>query len=170
MHYEVHKRLPNLTIELLCSDLAGDLSDLELLLKNSPLNVFAHNVECVPQLDRKVRDHRASFEQSIEILKHAKVVRPDIITKTSLMVGVGETDEQISESLKLIREANVDLVTIGQYLAPSEKHLKIDRFPDPEMYDIWAKQAIELGFSGVASGPLVRSCLLYTSPSPRDDL
>ena len=86
---------------MLCSDLAGDLSDLELLLKNSPLNVFAHNVECVPQLDRNVRDHRASFEQSIEILKHAKVVRPDIITKTSLMVGVGETDEQISESSQI---------------------------------------------------------------------
>jgi lipoic acid synthetase len=154
---EVHKRLPNLTIELLCSDLAGDLSALELLLENSPLNVFAHNVECVPQLDANVRDHRASFNQSIEILKHAKILRPDIITKTSLMVGVGETDEQISQSLKLIREANVDLLTIGQYLAPSSKHLKIDRFPEPEMYDIWAQEAIDLGFAGVASGPLVRS-------------
>ena len=100
---EVHKRLPNLTIELLCSDLAGDLSALELLLENSPLNVFAHNVECVPELDATVRDHRASFNQSIEILKHAKKLDTDIITKTSLMVGVGETDEQISESLKLIR-------------------------------------------------------------------
>ena len=119
--------------------------------------MFAHNVECVPELDRTVRDHRASFNQSIEILKHAKLIRPDIITKTSLMVGVGETDEQISESLRLIRAANVDLITIGQYLAPSEKHLKIDRFPEPEMYDTWAQEAIELGFSGVASGPLVRS-------------
>ena len=82
---EVHKRLPNLTIELLCSDLAGDLSALELLLEDSPLNVFAHNVECVPELDATVRDHRASFNQSIEILKHAKKLRPDIITKTSLL-------------------------------------------------------------------------------------
>ena len=73
------------------------------------------------------------------------------------MVGVGESDEQISEALKLIREANVDLVTIGQYLAPSAKHLKIDRYPEPEMYDIWAQEAIQLGFSGVACGPLVRS-------------
>lgn len=173
---EVHSRLPNLTIELLCSDLAGDLSALEMLLENSPLNVFAHNVECVPELDRKVRDHRASFSQSIEILKHAKLIRPDIITKTSLMVGVGETDEQISESLKLIREANVDLITIGQYLAPSEKHLKIDRFPKPEMYDVWAQEAIDLGFSGVASGPLVRSSykagLLYrkTYDSSNDEV
>ena len=119
--------------------------------------MFAHNVECVPELDATVRDHRASFNQSIEILKHAKKLRPDIITKTSLMVGVGETDEQISQSLMLIRDANVDLLTIGQYLAPSSKHLKIDRFPEPEMYDIWAQEAIDLGFSGVASGPLVRS-------------
>ncbi len=154
---EVHKRSPDLTLELLCSDLAGDLNDLELLLEDSPLRVFAHNVECVPSLDRKVRDLRASFEQSIKILKHAKLVRPDIITKTSLMVGVGETDEQISEALKLIRAADVDLVTIGQYLAPSERHLKIDRYPEPDMYDIWAQEAIELGFSGVACGPLVRS-------------
>ena len=154
---EVHKRSPDLTLELLCSDLAGDLNDLELLLEDSPLKVFAHNVECVPSLDRKVRDLRASFEQSIKILKHAKLVRPDIITKTSLMVGVGETDEQISEALKLIRAAGVDLVTIGQYLAPSERHLKIDRYPEPDMYDIWAQEAIELGFSGVACGPLVRS-------------
>ena len=140
------------------------------------MNVFAHNVECVPELDRKVRDHRASFTQSIEILKHAKLIRPDIITKTSLMVGVGETDEQISQSLKLIREANVDLITIGQYLAPSENHLKIDRFPKPEMYDVWAQEAIELGFSGVASGPLVRSSykagLLYrkTYDSSNDEV
>ena len=154
---EVSKRLPELTLELLCSDLAGSLADLELLLENSPLDVFAHNVECVPRLDRYVRDSRASFNQSIEILKHAKIVRPDIITKTSLMVGLGETDEEISETLKLIKEANVDLVTIGQYLAPSEKHLKIDRFPEPEMYDVWAQEAIALGFHGVASGPLVRS-------------
>jgi lipoic acid synthetase len=73
------------------------------------------------------------------------------------MVGLGETDEEISETLKLIKEANVDLVTIGQYLAPSEKHLKIDRYPEPEMYDVWAQEAIALGFHGVASGPLVRS-------------
>ncbi len=154
---QVHKRQPNLTLELLCSDLAGNLNDLELLLEGSPLNVFAHNVECVPRLDRYVRDPRASFSQSIEILKHAKLIRPDIVTKTSLMVGLGETDDEISEALVMIREANVDLLTIGQYLAPSEKHLKIDRFPDPLMYDTWANQAIKLGFVGVASGPLVRS-------------
>ena len=153
----VHKRQPDLTLELLCSDLAGDVGDLENLLSDSPLSVFAHNVECVPRLDRTVRDHRASFSQSLKILEHAKKIRPDIITKTSLMVGVGETDEEIIEAMKIIRSADVDLLTIGQYLAPSSKHLAIDRFPEPELYDQWAEIAIELGFLGVASGPFVRS-------------
>tara|TARA_B100000767_G_scaffold83275_1_gene80164 strand:+ start:851 stop:1879 length:1029 start_codon:yes stop_codon:yes gene_type:complete len=153
----VHKRQPDLTIELLCSDLAGDIGDLEFLLNQSPLSVFAHNVECVPRLDRTVRDRRASFSQSLNILKEAKRIRPDMITKSSLMVGVGETDEEIIEAMKMLRTADVDLLTIGQYLAPSSKHLAIDRFPEPELYDQWAEVAIELGFLGVASGPFVRS-------------
>ena len=121
------------------------------------MSVFAHNVECVPRLDATVRDARASFAQSISILREAKRLRPDIITKSSLMVGVGETDEEIDEALGFLREAGVDLVTIGQYLAPSKKHLAVDRFPEPQRYDDWAEKAMELGFSGVASGPLVRS-------------
>ena len=153
----VNRRQPELTLELLCSDLAGDHRALAHLLEGSPLSVFAHNVECVPRLDKTVRDHRASFSQSLEILRQAKVLRPDIITKSSLMVGVGETDEEISEALVLLRQANVDLITIGQYLAPSTRHLAVDRFPEPEMYDVWAKEAIGMGFSGIASGPLVRS-------------
>ena len=148
---------PDVTLELLCSDLAGDLEALAHLLDQSPLSVFAHNVECVPRLDATVRDARASFAQSISILKEAKRLRPDIITKSSLMVGVGETDEEIDDALGLLRDAGVDLVTIGQYLAPSKKHLAVDRFPEPERYDEWADKAMELGFAGVASGPLVRS-------------
>jgi len=153
----VHASSPNVTLELLCSDLAGDLEALAHLLDQSPLSVFAHNVECVPRLDKTVRDTRASFAQSLAILNEAKRLRPDIVTKSSLMVGVGETDEEIDEALVLLREAGVDLVTIGQYLAPSAQHLAVDRFPEPERYDAWADLAIELGFAGVASGPLVRS-------------
>lgn len=148
---------PDVTLELLCSDLAGDLDALAHLLEESPLSVFAHNVECVPRLDATVRDARASFDQSLSILKEAKRLRPDIITKSSLMVGVGETDQEIDEALALLRDAGVDLVTIGQYLAPSLRHLPVDRFPEPERYDEWASLAIDLGFAGVASGPLVRS-------------
>ncbi|MCH1541011.1 MAG: lipoyl synthase [Candidatus Poseidonia sp.] len=153
----VAKSSPEVSLELLCSDLAGDHEALAHLLDGSPLAVFAHNVECVPRLDSTVRDARASFAQSLGILKQAKILRPDILTKSSLMVGVGETDEEITEALGMLREAGVDLVTVGQYLAPSKNHLKVDRFPEPKMYDIWAQQAMDLGFSGIASGPLVRS-------------
>ena len=153
----VRRRTPNVTLELLCSDLAGDHQDLADLLDGLELEVFAHNVECVPRLDAKVRDHRATFEQSIGILKEAKRLRPDILTKSSIMVGLGETDEEITEALQLLRDAKVDLVTIGQYLAPSPKHLPVDRFPEPSRYDEWSIQIEEMGFLGWACGPLVRS-------------
>ena len=153
----VRNRTPEVTLELLCSDLAGDHQDLADLLNGLELEVFAHNVECVPRLDSKVRDHRATFEQSIGILKEAKRLRPDILTKSSIMVGLGETDEEITQALKMLRDAKVDLVTIGQYLAPSPKHLAVDRFPEPSRYDEWSLQIEEMGFLGWACGPLVRS-------------
>ena len=153
----VRERTPEVTLELLCSDLAGDHQALHDLLNGLELEVFAHNVECVPRLDSKVRDHRATFEQSIGILKEAKRLRPEILTKSSIMVGLGETDDEITEALQLLKDAGVDLVTIGQYLAPSAKHLAVDRFPEPERYDEWGKQIEEMGFLGWACGPLVRS-------------
>ena len=153
----VREKSPDVSLELLCSDLAGDHDALSDLLVGLKLDVFAHNVECVPRLDLRVRDRRASFTQSIGILKEAKRLRPDIFTKSSIMVGLGETDEEITEALKLLRNAGVDLVTIGQYLAPSPKHLPVDRFPEPIRYDEWSSQIEEMGFSGWACGPLVRS-------------
>ena len=153
----VHEECPETTLELLCSDLAGDLNDLEHLLKESPLDVFAHNVECVPRLDLIVRDPRASFDQSLKILRQAKVLRPDILTKSSIMVGMGETPEEVVEAMRLLKEADVDLLTLGQYLQPTSKHLPISSFPDPSQFEKWASQAEEMGFKGVASGPLVRS-------------
>jgi len=153
----VRETSPEVTLELLCSDLAGDHQALHDLLNGLELEVFAHNVECVPRLDRKVRDHRATFEQSIGILKEAKRLRPDILTKSSIMVGLGETDDEITEALQLLKDAGVDLVTIGQYLAPSPKHLPVDRFPEPSRYDEWSKQIEDMGFLGWACGPLVRS-------------
>jgi lipoic acid synthetase len=153
----VRETSPEVTLELLCSDLAGDHLALHDLLNGLELEVFAHNVECVPRLDRKVRDHRATFEQSIGILKEAKRLRPDILTKSSIMVGLGETDDEITKALQLLKDAGVDLVTIGQYLAPSPKHLPVDRFPEPSRYDEWSKQIEDMGFLGWACGPLVRS-------------
>ena len=153
----VAERCPEVSLELLCSDLAGDLDDLAHLLEDSPLLVFAHNVECVPRLDPIVRDPRASFGQSLSILREAKRLRPDILTKSSIMVGVGETDDEIIQALELLRDAEVDLITIGQYLAPSPNHLPVDRFPEPSQYDDWSASLEEMGFLGWACGPLVRS-------------
>ena len=116
---QFRERTPEVTLELLWKRLAGDHQALHDLLNGLELEVFAHNVECVPRLDSKVRDHRATFEQSIGILKEAKRLRPEILTKSSIMVGLGETDDEITEALQLLKDAGVDLVTIGQYLAPS---------------------------------------------------
>ena len=153
----VREKTPEVSLELLCSDLAGDNQALSDLLDGLELEVFAHNVECVPRLDSKVRDHRASFSQSISILKEAKRLRPDILTKSSIMVGLGETDDEITEALQMLKDAHLDLVTIGQYLAPSPKHLPVDRFPEPSRYDEWSLQIEKMGFLGWACGPLVRS-------------
>jgi len=153
----VNERTPKVGLELLCSDLEGNVVALAELLENLPIRVFAHNVECVPRLDGVVRDPRASFEQSLTILKEAKKLRPDIRIKTSIMVGLGETDEEVVEAMKILREVGVDMITLGQYLQPSDKHLPIDRFPEPKQFADWDKQAREIGFKAVASGPLVRS-------------
>ncbi len=144
-------------MEFLSSDLDGNLTALSDLLSDLPLRVFAHNVECVPRLDKMVRDHRASFEQSLTILREAKRLRPDILTKSSIMVGVGETDAEVVEAMQMLRDVGVDLITIGQYLAPSASHLSIDRFPPPATFAEWDMAARDIGFSGVACGPLVRS-------------
>lgn len=156
----VHRRLPKITIELLSSDLAGSEPALRHLLDGAPLAVFAHNVECVSRLDHTVRDPRASFAQSLEVLRNAKHLRADVFTKSSLMLGVGESDTEVSDALQQLRDANVDLLTLGQYLAPGkpgERYLPVDRYVTPERFTAWAGEAREIGFRAVASGPLVRS-------------
>jgi lipoyl synthase len=156
----VHRRLPKITIELLSSDLAGSETALEQLLDGVPLAVFAHNVECVERLDNSVRDPRASFTQSLQVLKSAKRLRPDVFTKSSIMVGLGETDAEVSAAMQQLRGADVDLLTLGQYLAPGkpgERFLPVDRFVTPAQFEAWADEARETGFRAVASGPLVRS-------------
>jgi len=156
----VHERLPAVTIELLSSDLGGDYESLRSLLSGIPLSVFAHNVECVPRLDRSVRDPRASFAQSLGVLWRAKVLRKDLLTKSSIMIGLGETNKEVTDSMRQLRGAGVDMLTLGQYLAPGrpgDRYLPVHRFVPPEQFDGWAAEARALGFSAVASGPLVRS-------------
>ncbi len=156
----VHARRPATSIELLSSDLAGNREALSHLLHETPLAVFAHNVECVPRLDKDVRDPRASFQQSLQILRWARELAPQVVTKSSLMVGLGETDDEVVEALKLLRTAEVELLTIGQYLTPGkpgERFLPVARYVPPETFDAWTTTAYDLGFRGVAAGPLVRS-------------
>ncbi|NOZ38785.1 MAG: lipoyl synthase [Planctomycetes bacterium] len=156
----VRQRMPAIGIELLCSDLDGNWQALQHLLDDSPLAVFAHNVECVPRLDESVRDPRASFAQSLEVLQRAKLLRPDLWTKSSLMVGLGETNQEVTNAMQQLREVDVELLTLGQYLAPGRpgtRFLPVDRYVTPEQFEIWKAEALELGFRGVASGPLVRS-------------
>ena len=156
----VHARLPATGIELLCSDLAGNIGALGALLAGIPLAVFAHNVECVPRLDHEVRDPRASFAQSLGILRHAKELRPELPTKSSLMVGVGETDDELLDAMRQLRSVGVDLLTLGQYLAPGRpgtRFLPVHRYVEPRQFLDWEVAARAMGFKGVAAGPLVRS-------------
>jgi lipoic acid synthetase len=156
----VHRRVPHVTIELLSSDLQGDQQALAHLLADIPLAVFAHNVECVPRLDLAVRDPRASFGQSLDVLRNAKRLRPDLWTKSSLMVGLGETNDEISDAMRQLRMVGVELLTLGQYLAPGrpgERFLPVDRYVTPDQFDAWKGEALGMGFRAVAAGPLVRS-------------
>lgn len=156
----VHRRLPTTTVELLSSDLDGNWESLANLLDGIPLAVFAHNVECVPRLDSEVRDPRASFVQSLEVLRRAKDLRPDLWTKSSLMVGLGESDDEVVEAMQALRGVGVALLTLGQYLAPGRpgtRFLPVARYVHPDQFREWQTEARALGFRGVAAGPLVRS-------------
>uniref|UniRef100_A0A8C6F4P8 lipoyl synthase n=1 Tax=Monodon monoceros TaxID=40151 RepID=A0A8C6F4P8_MONMO len=150
------ERNPKILVECLTPDFRGDLKAIEKVAL-SGLDVYAHNVETVPELQRKVRDPRANFDQSLRILKHAKEVRPDVISKTSIMLGLGENDEQVYAMMKVLREADVDCLTLGQYMQPTKRHLKVEEYITPEKFKYWEKVGNELGFHYTASGPLVRS-------------
>uniref|UniRef100_A0A8C3XZR5 lipoyl synthase n=1 Tax=Catharus ustulatus TaxID=91951 RepID=A0A8C3XZR5_CATUS len=153
---EKGERNPKILVECLTPDFRGDLKAVERVAV-SGLDVYAHNVETVPALQRKVRDPRANFEQSVRVLKHAKEVQPGVISKTSIMLGLGETDEQIYSTMKLLREADVDCLTLGQYMQPTKRHLKVEEYITPEKFKYWEKVGNDLGFHYTASGPLVRS-------------
>jgi lipoic acid synthetase len=153
----VHQRSPETGLELLGSDLAGDEQALRHLLDGAPLKVFAHNVETVERLTPNIRDRKASFAVSLRILEAAKQLRPDLLTKSSLMVGLGETQADLEHALRSLRGAGVDLITLGQYLAPTPQHYPVLSFPTPAQFDEWKELARGMGFKAAASGPLVRS-------------
>jgi lipoyl synthase len=147
---------PDILVEVLTPDFRGDAACVDTVA-HSGLDVFAHNIETCERLQGRVRDHRAGYAQSIGVLERAKVAVPDIITKTSVMLGLGETKEDLRQTIRDVRNAGIDVLTFGQYLRPTARHLPVDRYVPPEEFEEWKKEAEAAGFLYVASGPLVRS-------------
>ncbi|KAL8442733.1 hypothetical protein Emed_007188 [Eimeria media] len=147
---------PEMLVECLVSDFQGMRDSVEALAL-SGLDVYAHNVETVPRLSPFVRDRRASFPQSLSVLRLAKTINPELFTKTSIMLGLGETQTEVVEALKEIREAGIDAVTLGQYLRPTKQQLGVVSFISPQQFEVYRQVALDLGFKYVASGPLTRS-------------
>jgi lipoic acid synthetase len=152
----IKRRTPHVAVEALTPDFQGVLRDVETVV-DSGLEVFAQNVETVKRLTHPVRDPRASYEQTLAVLAHAKRFKPSVLTKTSLMLGLGETDEEIAATMDDLRAANVDLLTLGQYLRPTVHHLPVQRFVTPAEFDRYREWALAKGFRECVSGPLVRS-------------
>jgi lipoic acid synthetase len=150
------QRKPDILVECLVSDFQGS-KDSVATLARSGLDVYAHNVETVERLQRFVRDPRANYKQSLSTLEHAKRVNPDLYTKTSIMLGLGETDEEVIQTMKDLRAIHVDVVTFGQYLRPTEKHLSVVEYVTPDKFDQFRHLGEGMGFKYVASGPMVRS-------------
>ncbi|KAF3353937.1 hypothetical protein VdG1_07894 [Verticillium dahliae VDG1] len=147
---------PGMLVEALTGDFWGNL-DMVKIVAESGLDVYAHNVETVEALTPFVRDRRATFQQSLGVLAAAKEAKPGLITKTSMMLGLGEQDHEIEDALKQLRKANVDIVTFGQYMRPTKRHLKVEKYVTPDEFEKWRLRALDLGFLYCASGPLVRS-------------
>lgn len=153
---QIKIKSPKTLVEVLSGDFRGDL-DLVQTLANSPLDVFAHNVETVEALTPHVRDRRATYRQSLKVLENAKLHNTHILTKTSIMLGFGETDEQVMQTLKDLRDIDVNVVTFGQYMRPTKRHMKVVEYVTPAKFDYLKDVALSMGFLYCASGPLVRS-------------
>jgi lipoic acid synthetase len=147
---------PHTAVEALTPDFQGVLADVETVV-DSGIEVFAQNVETVRRLTHPVRDPRAGYDQTLKVLEHAKRHNPKVLTKSSLMLGLGEMEEEILQTLDDLRAAGVDIITLGQYLRPTVNHLSVERFVTPEEFDKYRQWALERGFLECVSGPLVRS-------------
>ncbi len=152
----VKKRSPGTVVEALTPDFAGELASIEAVL-DSGVEVFAQNLETVRRLTDYVRDPRAGYEQTLAVLAHAKHYRPNVLTKTSLMLGLGERDEEIRETMNDLRAIDLDIVTLGQYLRPTVNHLPVERYVSPLEFGRYRKWGLDAGFLEVVAGPLVRS-------------
>ncbi|MBW4049989.1 MAG: lipoyl synthase [Proteobacteria bacterium] len=152
----IKRRNPATAVEALAPDFRGVLADVEAVV-DAGLDIFAQNIETVRRLTHPVRDPRAGYEQTLRVLAHAKRHRPGVLTKSSLMLGLGESDAEIEETLADLRAAAVDIVTLGQYLRPTIHHLPVERYVTPAQFDRYRQSALSRGFLECVSGPLVRS-------------
>ncbi len=153
---EIKIRSPDILVEALIPDFQGELDALRAVVDAAP-DVLDHNVETVRRLQSVARDRRANYEQSLSVLRAAKAMRPGLFTKSSIMLGLGETREEVLETMRDLRANGVDIVTLGQYLRPSTWHLPVHEYVSPETFDAYREAGESMGFLYVASGPLVRS-------------
>ncbi len=153
---EVKKEHPDMRVEVLIPDFQGDINALQRII-DAGADVIAHNIETVERLTPKVRDRRASYRQSLEVLKNLKKLDPTIYTKSSIMVGLSEKPEEVIQTMKDLRDVGVDFLTIGQYMRPSIKNISVKEYVAPEQFKEYEQIGIELGFKYIASSPLVRS-------------
>jgi lipoyl synthase len=152
---EIRKVSPRTTIEVLIPDLCGNWEALRLIIESTP-EVLNHNTETVPRLYKKTRP-QGDYERSLELLKKTRELSAQIYTKSGIMVGLGETDEEVRQVMRDLRTVDCDILTIGQYLQPTAKHLQLKEFINPEQFDLWRKYGESLGFLQVVSSPLTRS-------------
>jgi lipoic acid synthetase len=153
---ELKRRSPTLLVECLTPDFRGDLSAVERVAL-SGLDVYAHNIETVEKFQPFVRDPRANYKQSLAVLKHVKQLKNNILTKTSIMLGFGEKDEEVLKTMEDLRANGVDCLTLGQYMQPTKRHVQVNEYVTPEKFKHWEEVGAKLGFAYTASGPLVRS-------------
>ncbi|MCO6432376.1 MAG: lipoyl synthase [Deltaproteobacteria bacterium] len=151
----IRKHAPQCKVELLIPDLQGCLDDLEKIM-NSGIDVLNHNIETVPRLYKKVRPG-AGYIRSLTILKRAKEISPSTLTKSGIMVGLGETSDEVLKVMDDMRASHIDIMTIGQYLRPSERQRPVSEFITPEQFKVYEQEGLQRGFKFVESGPLVRS-------------
>jgi lipoic acid synthetase len=152
---QVRRALPEARVEVLTPDFCGDLQAVARVLDAGP-QVFNHNIETVPRLYRRVRP-QAEYQQSLDVLDFARRYRPHILTKSGLMAGLGETDDEVRELLRDLRAAGTAVATIGQYLQPTRRNLPVAAYIEPGQFDAWREYGLSIGFQMVFSGPLVRS-------------
>lgn len=153
--FSLHRN-PRIFVECLSPDFRGDLAAIRTIAE-SGLDVYAHNIETVEKLTPFVRDRRAEYRQTLKVLSDAKEINPNLITKSSIMLGLGETDAEIEQTMADLRDVGVDCLTLGQYMQPTTRHLKVIEYVEPSRFKHWETRGNEMGFLYTASGPLVRS-------------